>query len=188
MVEDVPVELDDPGVMDVPGVVVQGAVLPAEAVDPGAGVEHGGVVDGTPDALPAAPGMVDCGVAVSLVLPGGVVVCCSGRVPGAIVPGVVEFPVVLPGVAVPVVLPGMVPVGLEGVVAAGSCDVLVAPVELLDPACAGHERTSATLQAPARIIVEMSFINGLLLVRRALPAAEIVVDQKCPRQIVQNHD
>ena len=104
-------EPDVPGVVaPLLGLVVQGAALPGEAVDPGAGVEHGGVDDGTPGVVPAAPGMVDCGVAVSLVLPGGVVVCCSGRVPGAIVPGVAGLLVVLPG---------MVPVGLEGVVAAG---------------------------------------------------------------------
>jgi hypothetical protein len=152
------------------GLVLQGTLLPGDAVDPGV-VEHGGVEDGTPGVVPGAPGIVDCGVAVSLVLPGGVVVCCSGRVPGAIVPDVPELGLLV------VVLPGMVPVGLEGVVAAGGCVDPVAPVAPLVavPVCAAHASTSAALQAAPRIIVEMSFIN-VLLIRRALPA-EIAFDQ-----------
>jgi hypothetical protein len=147
------------------GLVLQGTLLPGDAVDPGV-VEHGGVEDGTPGVVPAAPGIVDCGVAVSLVLPGGVVVCCSGRVPGAMVPDVPELGLL-------VVLPGMVPVGLEGVVAAGGCVEPVAPVAPLVavPVCAAHANTSAALQAAPTIIVEMSFID-VLLIRRALPALD----------------
>jgi hypothetical protein len=76
-----------------------------------------------------------------------------------------------------VVLPGMVPVGLEGVVAAGGCVDPVAPVAPLVavPVCAAHASTSAALQAAPTIIVEMSFID-VLLIRRALPA-EIAFDQ-----------
>jgi len=48
------------------------------------------------------------------------------------------------------------------------------------PVCAAQVKTSAALQAPARIMVEMSFILGSLF-RRALPAAEIAVDRKLPK-------
>ena len=66
-------------------------------------------------------------------------------------------------------LPGtVVPPGFGGTVAAGGCaEEPVAPVELLlEPAAplwAGQVSVSAIPQAPARMIVEMNFMDGLLV-------------------------
>src|SRR6185437_5212633 len=81
-------------------------------------------------------------------------------------------------------LPGTVlPPGGWGEVAAGGW--LDEPADPLDPlACAAQVSTSAAWHAPARRMLEISFMFGLLVSPR-LPAAWIVFDRRsCPRSDV----